>query len=251
MKLELFGSGAAIRSNEEMKYVNKTEADAAFQINQRENLRPFLAEYGFLPWKRNAFVRLNKEGILEYIDLQKEHYGSKTFTVNLAVMPLYVPSEGYMTLNFGERLGWLVSGKDFWWDYKDERMAKASFDNVKEVLQEKGISWLEEIAGPQYLKLLYDKKGAVCSLGNDRIIWVTYYYLRQNDLSKAEQFLEKVKHNLAFAKGKRWYGNALQKWSDMTELCMGMTDCEAYVNDCMEENLKKLKLPKRLKSGME
>lgn len=250
-QMKLFGNGAAIRSDEEMKYINKAEADQAYKKNLKENLSPFLADYGFLPWKTNAYIRLNKEGILEYIDLQKEHYGSKTFTVNLAVMPLYVPNDGYMILDFGNRLGSLVSGKDFWWDYKDAKMAKASFDNVKELLEMKGILWLEEIADPEkYQRILCNCQSEICSLGADRIIWITYYYLFQNDLGGAERYLKKIKRNLVFAKGKQWYENVVENYEKMKELCMGMIDCKAYINVCMEENFSRLKLPRELKMGV-
>ncbi len=47
------------------------------------------AENDFYRYKTNAYVRLNNIGLLEYIDLQKERYGSKTFQNGLMQ---YLPS---------------------------------------------------------------------------------------------------------------------------------------------------------------
>lgn len=140
---KLIGNGQTIRSDEEMLLVDKEVADNAFKKYKKDILDLFLAQNGFLKWKTNAYVRLNDIGLLEYIDLQKERYGSKTFCVNFAIMPLYCPTY-YMEIGLGNRLGMYILGKDFWWDYANEECAKASFQNVADAIKIYLLPWFEQ-----------------------------------------------------------------------------------------------------------
>ncbi len=47
----------------------------------------------FVKYKANSYIRRNNIDVLEYVNLQKEAYGSQTFTVNYALIPLYVPHD--------------------------------------------------------------------------------------------------------------------------------------------------------------
>ena len=85
-----------------------------------------MAEKGFLKYKTKAYVRRSENDVLEYVDLQKDHYGSKTFTVKYALIPLYVKHD-FLTYDLGDRLGKLICQKDIWWDYADENTASTSF----------------------------------------------------------------------------------------------------------------------------
>lgn len=98
----------------------------------------------FYRYKTNAYVRLNSIGLLEYIDFQKERYGSKTFCVNFAVMPLYCERK-YVDTSFGSRLGTYISGKDVWWDYASEEIAKVSFSNVVSAIDTYVLPWFDEV----------------------------------------------------------------------------------------------------------
>lgn len=140
---KLIGNGEIFRSDEEMLLVDKETADNAFKRYKKDILDSTLAQYGFLKWKTNAYVRLNDIGLLEYINLQKERYGSKTFCVNFAIMPLYCPAD-YMLMGLGDRLGNYISGKDFWWDYANEICAKESFQNVADAIEIYLLPWFEQ-----------------------------------------------------------------------------------------------------------
>ena len=117
------------------------------------------AEKGFVKYKANAYVRKNKIDVLEYIDLQKERYGSKTFTVNYALMPLYVPHD-YLVTGFGDRLGRLICDTDIWWDYANEAISQISFQNVIDAIEQFVLPWFEKYENEETLKkkLLEDKK---------------------------------------------------------------------------------------------
>ena len=141
----LYGTGNAIRNDKELEFIDKKAADNAFRKYKNEILDTFLLDKGFLKWKTNAYVRLNNIGLLEYIDLQKERYGSKTFCVNFCIMPLYCRQE-YLVMGLGERLGSYISGKDFWWDYATEEIAKNSFENVMEAMRLYLLPWFQDLS---------------------------------------------------------------------------------------------------------
>lgn len=139
------GNRPHLRTEEEMSLVNKDEADIAFKRYKKEMIDDLLLSNGFCKYKTNAYVRLNNIGLLEYIDLQKERYGSKTFCVNFAAMPLYCVDK-YIIVSFGDRLGTYISGKDVWWDYASENVAKASFENVSIAIEKYVFPWFQEVS---------------------------------------------------------------------------------------------------------
>ena len=139
------GNRIHIRTEEELLLIDREEADSAFKRYKKEIIDSFLLSNGFYKYKTNSYVRLNSIGLLEYIDLQKERYGSKTFCVNFAAMPLYCESE-YIVISFGHRLGTYISGKDVWWDYASEDIAKESFDNVKVAIEKYVLPWFAEVS---------------------------------------------------------------------------------------------------------
>jgi len=137
------GTRQHLRTEEEMSHVNKEEADLAFRRYKKEIVDDLLLGKGFYKYKTNAYVRLNNIGLLEYIDLQKERYGSKTFCVNFSVMPLYCESK-YIVMSLGHRLGTYISGEDAWWDYASENIAKESFTNVSMAIEQYVLPWFEK-----------------------------------------------------------------------------------------------------------
>lgn len=139
------GNRQHIRTEEELLCVDKEEADLAFKRYKKEIVDDLLLNNGFYKYKINAYVRLNSIGLLEYIDLQKERYGSKTFCVNFAVMPLYCESK-YIVISFGNRLGTYISEKDVWWDYASENIAKKSFVNVSTAIEKYVFPWFKQVS---------------------------------------------------------------------------------------------------------
>ena len=158
-KFEIKGNRAHIRVYEELTEIDKLAADEAFKKYKKMILDEYLVSKGFIKYKTNGYVRKNKIDILEYIDLQKERHGSKTFTVNYALMPLYVPHD-YMVIGFGDRIGIAISNRDIWWDYANESIAKISFQNVVEAIDKFVLPWFEKYSNEKKLikKLLEDKK---------------------------------------------------------------------------------------------
>lgn len=142
-KFKLRGNvSGAIRSDEEMQSIDKEVADNLFK-NQKKKLDIFLQQNGFLKYKTNSYIRRNNANVLEYIDLQKEKYGSKTFTVNYALIALYVP-HSFLSFDLGDRLGNLICDRDVWWDYSNAEIAEVSFQNVIDAIDVFLLPWFKE-----------------------------------------------------------------------------------------------------------
>ena len=88
---------------------------------------------------------------MEYIDLQKEKYGSKTFTVNYALIPLYV-THSFLSYDLGDRLGELICNRDVWWDYSTAEIAEVSFQNVMDAIDKFLLPWFDEKNNKESLK---------------------------------------------------------------------------------------------------
>ena len=151
IKFRLRGNvSGAIRSDDEMSSVDKEAADKSFK-DKKKKLDLFLKQKGFAKYKTNAYARRNNLNVLEYINLQKEQYGSKTFTVNYALIALYVP-HSFLSYDLGGRLGRLICDRDVWWDYSNAEIAEISFQNVMDAIDDFLLPWFEERKSKESLK---------------------------------------------------------------------------------------------------
>lgn len=152
-KFKLKGSRSFLRKDNEMSFIDKSEADSAFKSCKKQYLDPLLKAKGFLQYKTNAYVRCNQVDVLELIELQKERNGSMTFTVNYALTPLYL-QYAFSTFCFSERIGILVCGEDVWWDYADESIARVSFENVARALEVCVLPWFDACSDDDSIRKL-------------------------------------------------------------------------------------------------
>ena len=151
IKFRLRGNvSGAIRSDDEMSSVDKEAADKSFK-DMKKKLDLFLQQKGFAKYKTNAYARRNNLNVLEYMNLQKEQYGSKTFTVNYALIALYVP-HSFLSYDLGGRLGRLICDRDVWWDYSNAEIAEISFQNVMDAIDDFLLPWFEERKSKESLK---------------------------------------------------------------------------------------------------
>ena len=137
----LEGVRSFMRLENERATIDGRAANAAFETCYKEIVEPLLTAHGFIKWSTRGFVRLNSLDVLEWVNFQKERSGSKTFTVNVHLLPLYVPQE-LMQTEFRVRLGELICGRDVWWDFADEKIARISFNNVTRAIEKFVFSWL-------------------------------------------------------------------------------------------------------------
>ena len=125
---------------------------------------------GFFKHKTNTYIRLNKINVLESINLQKERYGSRTFTVNILLMPMYLPQD---SVPFGgERISYFIGSPDVWWDFGDCKAAETSFRNIVEAVDRFVMPWFEKTSDPECLKsMVQDHKVPGQFTRNDYIKW--------------------------------------------------------------------------------
>lgn len=152
-KFKLKGSRSFLRSGNEMSSIDKSEADRVFKSCKKQYLDPLLKAKGFLKYKTNAYVRRNQVDVLELIELQKERNGSRTFTVNYALTPIYL-QYAFASFCISERIGILACGKDVWWDYANERIARVSFENVAKAIEEYVLPWFDACSNDDSIKKL-------------------------------------------------------------------------------------------------
>ena len=157
-QFELNGNRSFLRTDDEMQSIDKNEADCAFKLYKKQYLDTLLKSKGFLKYKTNAYVRRNQVDVLEYIDLQKEKNGSRTFTVNYGLTPLYIP-HAFINWDNYERIGILICKKDIWWDFANDTIAKVSFENVAKAIEEFVIPWFDARSNDDSIKkMLLDKR---------------------------------------------------------------------------------------------
>jgi hypothetical protein len=156
-EFKLKGNRSFLRTDEGMRLIDKVEADSAFKSCKKQYLDSLLKEKGFAKFKTNGYVRRNQADVLEYIELQKEKNGSRTFTVNYAVTPLYIHYD-YPLFCFSDRIGMLICEEDVWWDYADNGIASVSFENVADAIEEFVLPWFEAHSNDDSIKLLLSKQ---------------------------------------------------------------------------------------------
>lgn len=134
--------------------IDKEAVNDAFKKCKKEILDVFLAENGFYKWRATKYVRLNAEGLLQMIELQKDRFDPVGFYVNYEVLPLYVPN---IHLRSGKE-GYLEE-----WYYADYEMAKISFENIRDAIKIGLLPWFDEFCDDNtFRKMLMrdkDKKG--------------------------------------------------------------------------------------------
>ena len=150
-KFELKGNRSSLRMDNEMCSINKNEADNSFKLYKKQYIDTLLKSNGFYKYKTNAYIRRNKVDILEFIEFQKGRYGSRTFTVNCALTPLYI-HYNFPDFISMERIGTLICNKDTWWDYANEKIAKVSFENVAKAIKEFVLPWFEVHSSDEAIK---------------------------------------------------------------------------------------------------
>ncbi len=156
---EIKGDRSFLRTEDERQSIDKEEADRAFKLYKKQYLDTLLKSKGFLRYKTNAYVRRNQVDVLEYVDLQKEINGSRTFTVNYGLTALYIPRK-FFSWDYNQRLGMLICQKDVWWDFANDTIAQVSFENVARAIEEFVIPWFDARSNDDSIKkmLLDDRE---------------------------------------------------------------------------------------------
>ena len=168
-KFKLKGTRKYFRSDLEMQRLDREAADEAYK-EKKIILDDYMISKGFFKHKTNTYIRLNKINVLESINLQKERYGSRTFTVNILLMPMYLPQD---SVPFGgERISYFIGSPDVWWDFGDCKAAETSFRNIVEAVDRFVMPWFEKTSDPECLKnMVQEHKVPGQFTNNDYIKW--------------------------------------------------------------------------------
>lgn len=168
-KFKLKGTRKYFRSDLEMQHLDREAADEAYK-EKKKILDDYMISKGFFKHKTNTYIRLNKINVLESINLQKERYGSRTFTVNILLMPMYLPQD---SVPFGgERISYFIGSPDVWWDFGDCKAAETSFKNIVEAVDRFVMPWFEKTSDPECLKnMVQEHKVPGQFTNNDYIKW--------------------------------------------------------------------------------
>lgn len=168
-KFKLKGTRKYFRSDLEMQRLDREAADEAYK-EKKKILDDYMISKGFFKHKTNTYIRLNKINVLESVNLQKERYGSRTFTVNILLMPMYLPQD---SVPFGgERISYFIGSPDVWWDFGDSKAAETSFKNIVEAVDRFVMPWFEKTSDPECLKnMVQEHKVPGQFTRNDYIKW--------------------------------------------------------------------------------
>ena len=168
-KFKLKGTRKYFRSDLEMQHLDREAADEAYK-EKKKILDDYMISKGFFKHKTNTYIRLNKINVLESVNLQKERYGSRTFTVNILLMPMYLPQD---SVPFGgERISYFIGSPDVWWDFGDCKAAETSFRNIVEAVDRFVMPWFEKTSDPECLKNMVQEHKVPGQFGkNDYIKW--------------------------------------------------------------------------------
>lgn len=246
---QFYGDGKHLKSDEEMKSIDGVAADTAFKKCKKEILDVYLKSKGFSLYKTSNYVRLNNIGLVEYINLQKEAHGSRTFCVNFCLFPLYVPHP-FITIGYGDRVGTYISGHDFWWSYHDMSAAEKSFENVVAAIDQYIMLWFEEHSNEDiYYNELVTKK---YQLGNSHIEWAIHKFIRNNDIAEAKQFLANIKSEPQYEYMiSRIRGDVDERIAEMQDLLEPIQDSKQYIADVVHHNVETHKFPASFIKQME
>lgn len=168
-KFKLKGTRKYFRSDLEMQRLDREAADEAYK-EKKKILDDYMISKGFFKHKTNTYIRLNKINVLESVNLQKERYGSRTFTVNILLMPMYLPQD---SVPFGgDRICQFIGSPDVWWDFGDCKAAETSFRNIVEAVDRFVMPWFEKTSDPECLKnMVQEHKVPGQFTNNDYIKW--------------------------------------------------------------------------------
>jgi Domain of unknown function (DUF4304) len=127
----------------------------------RDEIGPWLRERGFKK-RRNRFRRADDAG-WEIVDFQASQWGSRDrvrFTINLWVgVPELDESDSRIDPHVEQRLGALIAddGEDVWWSVDADTDVVQLARELRTLLDELGLPWLERRAGLERLLLLAEQ----------------------------------------------------------------------------------------------
>lgn len=180
--------------------------------------------------------------------MQKEASGSKTFTVNISLRPLYIPHK-YIILQPGSRIGDFIDGNDKWWSFKEEFEAEESFKEVSQILNEKVLPMFDILDSNKEMIQYFDKDSFPIRWYTDRAhgyYYLAYVLLREHKFEEAINTFNKA-YNLYKTYKSSWSKACIKECEEVIKLCIEEKDkVDEYLEKCEQITLKNLKIDKNL-----
>lgn len=211
-----------------------------------------LKEFGFKPYKSSVLARLTSDNVFQFIDIHQYRYGGQ-FTIEIAVRPLYIPHEGYLTLFPGNRLYSIVTkGKsDKWWPNTTEIETDESLKEVYRLICEFALPFFDSTKTSADIIKSYEKNFLGINKFGNSICWGTtgwenfdfgHIYLKAGNNKKAIKHFDLCYKE--FIKDNRdWAQIAANKCIQIKNIInAGPAEIEKYLEQTITQSKTNLKL---------
>lgn len=176
----------------------------------------------------------DNDAIFQFLNFQKEAHGDKTFTVNMAVRPLFIPKK-HLTLKPGNRIGDFVYSIDKWWDFRSEQIADESFAEVQQIILDHILHWFDKVRNTNGLiELFVDPNNK--HLLHDSECWryfdLGHLYAKNQQYDQAMKTIELALHSFNLIPYDWSKEAGLQCQSFLNILEAGQAQVEEYLKQC-------------------
>jgi hypothetical protein len=213
---------------------------------------PALKRYGFRLYEKNVLGRLTHDDVFQFLVLNK-HRHTETFTVDVAIRPMYCENGNYLTLRPGNRLGKIVTNGrlDTWWNGETAESAEKNFAEVLQHIYESVLPFFNSTRTSSELVQSFKKNIFGNSKFGKKIDWGTsdnssfdfaYIYLRAGDSKNSLKELEKCLSHFS-AHGEDRYNRAIEHCVQLKKLAQsGKANIDEYLGKKISEGKVNLKL---------
>ena len=207
-----------------------------------------LKELGFRKYKTSTVARLTSGDVFQIINFQKAAYGGQSFTINIAIRPMFCINHDYLILSMGNGLGNLSKEykRDKWWYYKTKEEGDKSFIDVFSQIEKYAIPFFEATKSSEEIINSYKKNIFGISKFGNRIIWgyegnkefdFGHIYLHAGYISKAIKQLNSS-YNVLKKADKEWAQN---KASECLKIKNIITSGQSYIDNYIRDTVKNSK----------
>ncbi len=111
----------------------------------QKEIKAFLKEFGFKPYKSSFAYRVTEGDILQFINFQKGYsWLNEQMTINVVIQGLFTPGSSMNILEPGGRIGkFIKSREDTWWYCDTPEATSTSIVQLKEVFTNEIIPFFE------------------------------------------------------------------------------------------------------------
>ncbi len=247
-RFQAFGNGSPFKNDPEMAQLNAKEADAAFKTCKKTVLDAYMKSQGFFKHKSAHYVRLSPIGLVEFVGIMRMPHGCRTCTLDVALIPLYIPLP-VLVIGFGGRIGEMMGTGDFWWDYKDPSTASLSFQNIVEALDTFVMPWFAYYHDEAHY--LQDLMQGKYYPGYDGFEYLVYAHLKNGDVKAARHFLETAHATELYERDQKYHFRLFpfeEHRANLHALLDSIDDPKAYIRSCIKESITTLKYPAAFQS---